>query len=68
VLDTVAAVISPVLHVNPVLVVHVRALTEVLQLGILNAATFAVDPVLFASTVFAAVWARFVSVIPLVAL
>lgn len=46
---------SPVLHVNPELVVQVRALTDVLQLGIAKAAGAALEAVAFASTVFAAI-------------
>lgn len=42
------------LQVKPVPLVHVRALADVLQLGIANAVGLADDPVTFATTVFAA--------------
>jgi hypothetical protein len=44
-----------VLHVKPVPLVYCRMLDEVLQLGIAKAVGLALDPVAFASTVFAAI-------------
>lgn len=60
------AALTEVLHANPVLVVQLSALADVEQLGIANAVTFAVDPVAFARTVFAACCARLPSVMPFV--
>jgi hypothetical protein len=48
------AALTAVLQVNPVFVVQFRALAEVLQLGIAKAVGDALEPVTFATTVFAA--------------
>ncbi|MGU7844051.1 hypothetical protein ACV22V_31895 [Burkholderia sp. AW33-5] len=45
--------LTVVLHVKPVLLVHVSALELVEQPGIANAVTFAVEPVALANTVLA---------------
>jgi hypothetical protein len=48
------AALTAVLQVKPVPLVQSNALADVLQLGIENAATLAVEPVAFANTVLAA--------------